>query len=208
MEEAFYLKGGGSNVISQQVLDQFRHQNPELGSYLDNYPVYLKLLQIQPFESFCYWILSQQISGKAAETVVKRFKVLLPEIIPENLLHLETATLQTIGISRSKVGYLRNIAHYFQAQPEVESSRSSPELVQTYSRAIKGVGPWTVNMHLIFVEGRLDILATKDLAMRKGVQLMYKLKNPLKAQEIPDICKPWLPYATIGTLLAWNVAES
>lgn len=208
MDEAFYLKGKGFNVITQQVLDQFRHQNSEIADYLDSHPVYLQLLQIQPFESFCYWILSQQISGKAAETVVQRFKALLSVIMPEHLLKLETDTLQAIGIPRSKVGYLRNTAAYFSAHPEIDSSRSSAELVQKYSRAIKGVGPWTVNMHLIFVEGRLDILAAKDLAMRKGVQLLYKLKKLPKAHEISSICKHWLPFATIGTLLAWNVAET
>ena len=72
---------------------------------------------------------------------------------------------------------------------------------------IKGIGEWTIQMFLIFHFGKLDVLAAKDLAVRKGIKIMYDLNHVPSVKEVHALTKSWKPYYTIGTLLAWNILE-
>ena len=72
---------------------------------------------------------------------------------------------------------------------------------------IKGVGEWTVQMYLIFSLGRLDVLSSGDLGVRKGVMKLYGLDEMPTQKEVDQIAETWHPLETVGTFLAWRVLD-
>lgn len=208
----FYLSGKGKNIITLDDINDFIKKNPELKSFFNENPIELKLLSISPFESFCSWIIGQQISIIAAESILNRFKDAIKPLTPTNLLKYDAEFLKKLGLSKSKANYVRNVATFFkQNKEEIKEIYKNPkysteDLINFYTQ-IKGIGPWTVEMHAIFVEGRKDILSVKDLVVRKGMKAMYNLDEIPTEKLAKQLGKKWGEKATIGTLLAWKLAE-
>jgi DNA-3-methyladenine glycosylase II len=155
-------------------------------------------------------IIYQQLSTKAAATIHGRVQALCGgSISPEPLARLSDAALRGAGLSRQKLGYLRDLvvragdgtldADRLPALPDEEVTR---ELVQ-----VKGVGVWTAQMFLMFRLGRPDVLPVLDLGVRKGVQRAYRLRKLPDAERVTRIAAPWAPYRTIGSWYMWRVLE-
>jgi DNA-3-methyladenine glycosylase II len=172
----------------------------------------LKLLDLGLFESFCYWIIGQQLSVRAADSIIGRFLKLVVPLTPENLLTIEHDKLRSVGLSNSKAEYVKNVAQFLidnDDRAEINSPNEfSSEDLRKFFMQIRGVGPWTVNMHLIFILGKLDVFAIKDLGVKKGIKILYDLPDlPKERLAISDYSDNWGDLATIGTLLSWNVLE-
>lgn len=204
----FYLKGTGKLIVDSEDLYKFKNQNPDLTSYVDKYEFNDRTLDFDLLRSFCYWIIGQQISVYAAKCITDRFLELVVPLTTENLLSTPNDKLRSVGLSRSKSEYIHNIARFIQENQDdpriTESEKYTSDELRRYFTQIRGVGPWTVNMHLIFILGKLDVYAIGDLVVRKGIQLLYNL------DEIPNekYCKEnysWGDRATVGTLLSWRV---
>jgi DNA-3-methyladenine glycosylase II len=102
--------------------------------------------------------------------------------------------LRSLGLSRQKASYLHNIAEAFDKNRFLEKYKntesldrlSSDEIVRLFVD-IKGVGEWTVQMYLIFALGRLDVLASNDLGVRKGVMKLYELKEMPTPKQVKNL---------------------
>ncbi len=202
----FYLQSEGQNLITDEMLSKFKERNPELASLVDKYRPSLRRLKFDFFESWCYWIISQQLSGHVADLLIERFRTLCGKVTPTRVKALTVDEMRSVGISNSKATYLHNIADFYLSGKNISyyDQASSDEIRDTYSK-IKGIGPWTINMFLIFNLGRLDVLAINDLVVRKGIQRLYNLSHLPKPKEAMELCKNWGDLATIGTILAWIV---
>ncbi|MHA2252668.1 MAG: DNA-3-methyladenine glycosylase family protein [Candidatus Kariarchaeaceae archaeon] len=203
----FYIIMDGESVISQEDVDTFIMNNPELTSYFEVYNIELRLLQMSNLQSFCSWIISQQISSIAANKILNRFLLEINPLTTKKLLTTSEDNLRRIGLSHSKIEYVYNLAKFLDLNDIQQPEQYSSEDLRNHYTQIRGIGPWTVNMHLIFILGRMDILAVKDLVVRKGIQILYSLQKTPTEQEAINICKSWGKLATIGTLLAWEVVE-
>lgn len=162
------------------------------------------------FEFIARAIIYQQLSTKAAATIHGRVQSLCGGAVSaESLVALSDEALRGAGLSRQKLGYLRDLAAraeagtldtvHFPSLPDEEITR---QLVQ-----VKGVGVWTAQMFLMFRLGRPDVLPVLDLGIRKGVQRAYRLRKLPDAKRVAKIAAPWTPYRTVGSWYMWRVLE-
>ncbi|MBW4522382.1 MAG: DNA-3-methyladenine glycosylase [Scytolyngbya sp. HA4215-MV1] len=158
-------------------------------------------------------ILYQQLSGKAAATIHRRFLQLYPDRpfpTAEDILNTPDAVIRSAGVSGSKVLYIKDLAQRvldgLPALAELEAMEDEA-IVQTLT-AVKGVGRWTVQMLLIFRFHRWDVLPAEDLGIRNGIRLLYNLPELPNKKTVEAIGKPWQPYRTIAAWYLWRSLEN
>jgi len=203
------------NILSARVLNRFAKQVPELRDALRAARMELEHTMAPPFEMLVRSIVYQQLSGKAARTIHDRMLELIGNLTPKSVLTKTQEELRSVGLSRQKASYLHNIAEAFDKKgflekhknPESLDGLSSDEIVKLFID-IKGVGEWTVQMYLIFALGRLDVLASNDLGVRKGVMKLYGLEEMPTPTQVKNLAETWHPLETVGTVLAWRMLES
>lgn len=163
------------------------------------------------FFSLVESILSQQISPRAADSVIRRFVKLFPDgmVKPEIMMKMKDDVLRSCGISRQKVSYIRNIA-----EAVIEGSISSEnfakmddrDVIEILSR-IKGVGTWTAKMFLIFSLGRTDVLPHEDLGIINAIQRVYLLEEKPGRDTVEKIAEKWHPYCSVASLYLWKIKD-
>lgn len=153
-------------------------------------------------------VVHQQLSGKAASTIHQRLLSLFPDGYPqaEQLLAFSEADLRAVGLSRQKVGYVTNVARFFQDQDrDALLQLTDDELIGELTQ-IKGIGKWTVQMILIFNLGRPDVFPPDDLGVQKAMQQLYGLQDRgrLLKQQMRSIAEAWRPYRSVATRFLWQ----
>lgn len=160
-------------------------------------------------------IISQQLSMKAAATIQRRFCELfgsdkLPP--PEKILTKDIDELRTVGLSRGKAAYVRDLAqHVVDGKLRFDhlDALSNEEVVKELV-AVKGIGEWTAHMFLMFCMGRMDILPVGDLGIKNGMQKLYGLKTQPDAVAMQKIAKKnnWHPYESIASWYIWQSLDN
>jgi DNA-3-methyladenine glycosylase II len=160
------------------------------------------------FQAVARSIIYQQLSGKAAGTIHARFLALFDAQGPSaDALHaLPDAAIQATGVSRQKLGYLRDLAARVQAGAlPIETLHTLPDdEVAGHLTQVRGVGRWTAQMFLMFRLGRLDVLPELDLGIRKAIQRGYRLRALPDPRRVHRIGAPWAPYRTIASWYLWK----
>lgn len=160
------------------------------------------------FESVARSIIHQQLSGKAAATIHGRFESLFDDARPDAaaLAALSDDSLRSAGLSRQKLGYLRDLAARASAgELPIDSLQEFGDAeVIRHLTSIKGVGVWTAQMFLMFKLGRPDVLPDLDLGIRKGIQQAYRLRKLPDAGRVQLIGARWAPYRTIASWYLWR----
>lgn len=157
----------------------------------------------------CESILYQQLSGKAAAAIHRRFLALYPDQdfpTATELLNTPDDDLRSAGISRPKIVYLKDLAQKtLDGLPTLAELEAMDDetIVQTLL-PIKGVGRWTVQMLLIFRLHRWDVLPVDDLGIRSGIRRAYDLAELPDKKTVEWIGKPWQPYRTIAAWYLWR----
>ena len=157
-------------------------------------------------------ILYQQLSGKAAATIVGRVEAATGsrKLVPSALARIDDPALRACGVSGNKVLALRDLCRRAVAG-EVPASRQLPKiddatLIEQLT-AVRGIGRWTVEMLLIFRLGRPDVLPIDDLGVRKGAQVLDKLDVAPTPKELLVRGEAWGPYRTLASLYLWRIAD-
>jgi DNA-3-methyladenine glycosylase II len=166
----------------------------------------------QLFETLVDAIISQQISVKAADAIMRRLRAALHAdadgtISPNALLSLEEDTLRAVGLSPQKMRYIRDLTERV-AAGELDLERLSElddEAVINELVKVKGIGRWTAEMMLIFSLGRPDVLPVDDLGFLEGVREAYSLEARPTAKEMRERGGVWHPYRTFATWYMWGV---
>jgi len=153
-------------------------------------------------------IISQQISVKAAASILRRFVGLLPDgvVTPEAILALTPEAMCEAGLSGAKVRYVRDLAEKvaagvvnFARVAQAPDDGAIQELVQ-----VKVIGRWTAEMFLIFALGRPDVLPVDDLGFRTAAQRAYGLAALPDKATLQALAAGWHPYATVATWYLWR----
>lgn len=155
-------------------------------------------------------IISQQISVRAAATIQERFLNLFDNRYPhvEQVLTFDEEKLRSVGLSRQKASYIRNIAEFFKQENLIDydwSPHQDEEIIKLLTQ-IKGVGQWTVEMILMFTLNRPDILPLDDLGIRQAMIKLYNVEEigrTLKPR-LQEIAEPWRPYRTYACKYLWK----
>ena len=164
------------------------------------------------FEAVARAIVFQQLSGKAAGTIHGRFHALYGGRAPEpaELLATSDEHLRAAGLSRQKVGYLRDLAARVDAGDVPLASIDSlgdEEAIAALTR-VKGVGRWTAQIFLMFRLGRPDVLPELDLGVQKGIQLAYGLAAAPRPADVLRIGAPWAPHRTVAAWYLWRLLDN
>jgi DNA-3-methyladenine glycosylase II len=171
---------------------------------------------LRPRRNYFFWLLkaiiSQQLSGLAAQSIISRFFNFYNGR-PEAGLILETPDeiLRTLGLSYQKIRYVKDLSqklHSGEIKLKGISAASDEEIITILTR-VTGIGIWTVHMFLIFNLNRLNVLPLNDLGIRKGVMKVYKLKELPDEKKIISISKRynWSPYNSIASWYLWKSLE-
>ena len=155
-------------------------------------------------------IISQQLSVKAAATILKRFLDLFPGDTfptPGQILEKDSAVLRSVGLSRQKSSYIQDLAAKVierTVQFEHLDELSNEAIIEELTK-IKGVGVWTVHMFLLFCMGRMDVLPTGDLGIKNGIFALYGLNEKPTPELIEQIAieHKWHPYESVVSWYIW-----
>jgi DNA-3-methyladenine glycosylase II len=156
-------------------------------------------------------IVYQQLAGPAARAIHGRLLLALDDDVePEALLALSDETLRAVGLSANKARSLRDLAAKVLDGTVVLSprglSRQSDDEVIARLSSVRGIGPWTAHMFLIFRLRRLDVWPTGDFGVRQGYGLAWKVPMPT-ARELEPLGDPYRPYRTVVAWYCWRAAE-
>ena len=156
-------------------------------------------------------IVFQQLSGKAATTILNRFLALFPngEPTPEGILSLSDDQLRSVGLSRQKSGYLRDLATKVEAGVlPLDHVHTLPdtELI-THLVQVKGIGRWTAQMFLMFKLGRPDVLPDLDLGIQNAIKRAYR-KRRVTPKDVLRIGAKWSPYSSIACWYLWRSLDN
>jgi DNA-3-methyladenine glycosylase II len=157
-------------------------------------------------------IVGQQLSTKAAASIYGRltdgFGGHAPT--PKQLLAADPEEIRSAGLSRPKVAYLRDLAqHVEDGALELERLPDLPdEEVTAQLTAIKGLGPWTADMFLMFHLRRPDILPVGDLGIRRAVQVQYRMRKLPDPKRLEKVARPWRPHRTLACLFLWSSLDN
>jgi DNA-3-methyladenine glycosylase II len=159
------------------------------------------------FQEIAENIIGQQLSGKAADTITKRFRLLVgaEQISPHHVLAVTDQQLRDQGLSWAKAKYIRDLATKVHDQELVLEELPDLEDEEIIARltTVKGIGRWTAEMLLMFTLGRSDVFSHGDLGLKKGLMKLYGLPDKPSTDQINQIVSAWQPYRTFGSRGLW-----
>jgi DNA-3-methyladenine glycosylase II len=165
------------------------------------------------FQSLGRAIIYQQLSGSAAGTIYRRFLALYPQQRfprPDVLLATPFETLRSAGLSRAKTASLLDLAAKFAdgtVRPRMFSRMDEEALRQALTQ-VRGIGPWSVDMFMMFGLLRPDVLPVGDLGVRKGMELYFGLSGLPAPAEMYELAEPWRPFRTAASWYMWRAVEN
>jgi DNA-3-methyladenine glycosylase II len=201
---------------TEEAFDHLSKRDRKLGAwmkrigYLEPQPGWRK--PFDPVDALARAILYQQLSGKAASTIVGRVEAAIgsARLHFDTLGRIDDATLRACGVSGNKTLALRDLAAR-EANGEIPTLRQMSTMHQDDIVAalvpVRGIGRWTVEMMLMFRLGRPDVLPVDDLGIRKGAQRVDKLETMPTPKELLARGERWGPYRTYASQYLWRIAD-
>ena len=205
-----------------EALAHLRAKDPKLGALIDRVGAFTLRLDPSPspFESLLESILYQQLHGKAAATIHRRFREYYGgDPSPQALIDTPDEVLRAAGVSGNKTRAMKDLAARTLdgTVPSHAAIRkmSDADIVERLTE-VRGIGPWTVEMLLIFCMGRPDVLPVTDYGVRKGYVLTFQRvpkSRPLAAEDLP---KPdvvfkrgmrWKPFRSVASWYLWRACD-
>ena len=185
--------------------------DPVLGKIIKKYNKGFLTTRGNPFFSLCRTVIGQQISTKAADSIWLKFeKKCKKRITPNVVLKIPSRNLKSAGLSRQKIGYLKNIAKAFKNKSfDVgKLKKMNDDKAINYITKIKGLGVWSSQMLLIFNLTRLDVFPVKDIGLLRAISKNYKTSYPPSKKFLDKISKMHSGYRTIFTWYMWRSIDS
>ena len=207
---------------AQEALEHLKAKDPKLGALIDRAGEFtLRLDQApSPFESLLESILYQQLHGKAAATIHRRVREYFRgDPAPQLLIDTPDERLRACGVSGNKIKAMKDLAMKTLdgTVPSHAAIRKMPdaEIVERLT-AVRGIGPWTVEMLLIFRMGRPDVFPVTDYGVRKGFALTFQSVPKTRALAAEDLPKPeallkrgkkWAPFRSVASWYLWRACD-
>ncbi len=193
----------------REALAHLKKADPVLGELIGRLGPYRIQYSPPDFATLARCIVYQQLSGKVAVTIYRRLESLAPKgraLTPDTVMRLKAEAMRSAGLSQQKIDYLRELARAcLQGDVDLDALRRLPdgEVMRRLTR-LKGIGPWTVQMYLIFALRRRDVLPAGDLGIRAAVRNIYGLAARPSPAEVERLGRPWRPYATVASWYLWR----
>lgn len=191
-----------------KVKKHFQTVDPVLASLIEKVDLPPHKSSTNYLVSLCETIICQQLSDKAGATIYSRFEGLFPRgvITPEAILEHSDETLRGVGMSYSKARYVKNLAQkvhdkevILETFKELSNEAAMKELTK-----LKGIGPWTAEMFLMFSLGREDIFSYGDVGLQRAIQKWYGFKKTPTMKQMEKITIKWSPYRSYACRILWK----
>jgi len=197
-----------NHPILKKIKNHFKKVDPILYSAIKDLYLLEKVAPKDYFAKLCGEIINQQLSDKASATIYKRFQKLYPngKITPEHALKLNHEDLRGTGPSNAKSRFIKLLAQKIvnkEMQLEKLDSMTDEEAIRELTK-IKGVGPWTAEMFIMFSLARADVFSHGDLGLRKAIKKLYGFKREPTRKQIEKIANKWSPYRTYACTILWQ----
>lgn len=164
------------------------------------------------FQALTRSIVYQQLSGKAAGTILGRFNALYPDgsPAPEQVLETDDETLRSVGLSRQKIGYLRDLSAKVATGelPLDEVEHMTDDDLIEHLVQVKGIGRWTAQMFLMFRLGRPDVLPELDLGIQNAIKRAYRMRKRPTPKQVRRVGAKWTPHSTVACWYLWRSLEN
>jgi DNA-3-methyladenine glycosylase II len=166
------------------------------------------------FDALVRSIVYQQLSGKAASTILGRVHALYGNRspTPAELAATPDETLRAAGLSRQKLSYLKDLAAKVESgdvplAADAIDHLGDDEIIQRFVQ-VKGIGRWTVQMFLMFRLGRPDVLPELDLGIQNAIRRAYRLRKQPGPKDVRRIGQKWAPHASVASWYLWRSLEA
>ena len=188
-------------------LEYLKKKDRKLGAVIDRIGPLYRPIDTDLFESVVHQIVGQQISTKAQKTIWARMQSALGEVTPQTIATAAPEDLQQLGLTFRKVGYMQDFAR------KVLNGSFDLDAVQHMSDedaiaalvSLKGIGVWTAEMLLLFCLQRQDVLSYGDLAILRGMRMVYRHRK-IDRQLFEKYRRRLSPYGSVASLYFWAVA--
>ena len=179
----------------------------KLAKVIDQVGSYNLPITKNPYESLVEAIITQQLSGKAADSISARFRDIYGKFPkPADVLRTSDGKLRKAGLSYMKVSYIKDLSNKVESKElrlSYMKNLTDEEVIEQLT-IVKGIGRWTAEMFLIFSLGRQDVLPVGDLGLKKGIQKLYSLSELPEKEEMEKIAQKWRPYRSVATWYLWR----
>ena len=194
-------------MSSQKAINFLKH-DPKLAKIIKQVGPYNVRISRNRYQSLVEAIVTQQLAGSAAKSIIRRFRNLYDSNFPKpvDVINTHPAKLHATGLSRMKVSYIKELSIKIENKEinlRTISKLKDDEVIDILTK-VKGIGRWTAEMFLIFSLGRQDVLPVEDLGLKKGIQLMFSLNELPDIKQIEKIAIKWRPYRTVATWYLWK----
>ena len=167
------------------------------------------IIEEDGFKCIVKYIIGQQISDKARETIWQRVCAIWKNITPEKILEIEDNELRRVGLSKHKINYIKILASVVIGK-DINfcdfKELTNEEIIKKLT-TLKGIGQWTAEMYLIFSLGRENVLSKGDGTIRRTIYWMYDLEKLPSSEILLKYFSSWTQYATIVSSYLWKSIE-
>lgn len=195
-------------LFTKEDHQALKEKDPLMKKVMETIPLTPRSLTPDLFQSLLKSIVGQQISMKAQETIWQRCLKAFPQITPKSISEAPLDTLRGLGLSGPKASYLKGTATMiFQGTLDLETLpfASDEEVIEALTK-LPGIGPWTAEMVLIFTLGRKDVLSYGDLAIKRGLMMLYG-HDTLSKKQFQYYKQLFSPQGTLAALYLWEISS-
>ena len=191
----------------RKALNHLKKSDPLMRVLIERVGAYRIEYGPPEFQSLAESIVYQQLNGKAAATIFERFATLAGEpLTPAGILRLTDAQMRSVGLSKQKSSYMRDLAERthrgeldFASLPNLSDEEVIKHLTQ-----VKGIGVWTAQMFLMFTLKRPNVLPTGDFGVQMAIKKHYKKRKLPKPAQMEKLAKAWEPYRSVACWYLWR----
>ena len=191
----------------RKAVNRLKKSDPVLRAIIERVGPCRMEFGVPDFSSVAEAIVYQQLNGKAAVTIFNRFAALAGDpLTPEGILKLSDEQLRSVGLSKQKSAYLKDLSAKtaaglldFARLPDLSDEEVIRHLTQ-----VKGVGVWTAHMFLMFSLRRPNVLPTGDYGVQMAIKKHYKKRKLPKPKDMEKIARVWEPYRSVACWYMWR----
>jgi DNA-3-methyladenine glycosylase II len=193
--------------LNDRVLKTLSSSDKKMAMLIHSIGDYELNLRTDYFLSLVRSIIGQQLSVSAAGTIWQRMLRDCKNIRPEVLISKKDDELRALGISRTKVTYMKDLSQKIlsgELNLNLLTGLADQEVIEQLVK-IKGIGVWTAEMFLIFSLGRMNVFSIGDVGLKRAIQWLYESEPMINDEEIMKHAKKWVPYRSVASLYLWEI---
>jgi DNA-3-methyladenine glycosylase II len=194
----------------KKAIEHLRRNDPVMAAIIHRVGAYAIQYRPAEFEALVRSIVYQQLSGRVASVIFGRLAAAVgTPLTPQGILKLRPARMRSLGLSKAKTLYIRDLARHTRDGKvvfEKLGSLSDAEVIECLTQ-VKGIGAWTAHMFLMFALERPDVLPVGDLGIRTAIRKAYGLTELPAPREIEELAGKWRPWCSVASWYLWRSLE-